>query len=156
MTAPLIERFDHLSIATWSIASVLPLVEVMGGSFRKGGLNAGGGFLWAQFALDGSGTLEVIQPCDPDDGDHFLVRFLTMRGEGVHHVTVKVSDIDLAIADARRRGFEVVGIDAGGGWKEAFIHPKSAHGVLVQLAEWTEAADAGGWTLDELIEGACS
>lgn len=155
MADSFIERFDHVSLAVWRIEAVLPLVELLGGSFVKGGLNEGGGFLWAQFSLRGAGTLEVIQPCDPEDSQHFLVRFLRDRGEGVHHVTVKVTDIHAAVATAEGRGYTVVGLDTSGDWKEAFVHPKSAHGVLVQLAQWTDGSTAGGWTLEQLTAGSC-
>jgi len=67
------------------------------------------------------------------------VRFLATNGEGIHHLTLKVTDIEEAITRASALELDVVGIDlSNDGWKEAFVHPKSASGVLVQLAEWTD------------------
>jgi len=57
----------------------------------------------------------------------------------MHHLTFKVSDIGRAVARARELGFTVVGFDdSEEDWKEAFVHPASAHGVLIQLAEFPD------------------
>jgi methylmalonyl-CoA/ethylmalonyl-CoA epimerase len=72
----------------------------------------------------------------PIAGDGFVQRFLDRRGEGVHHVTFKVPDILASIAHVRSTGVELINVSTDHpGWKEAFIHPKDAHGVLLQLAQ---------------------
>jgi len=82
------------------------------------------------------------------------VKFLASNGEGVHHVTFKVTDITAAIERARSLGLSVVGIDLeDASWKEAFIHPKSANGVLMQIAEWADMA-VSGRTLNDVLNGA--
>ncbi|NNC75949.1 MAG: VOC family protein [Acidimicrobiia bacterium] len=134
-----VERFDHVAIAVWDVGTMVTLVELLGGRFRDGGDVESAGFKWVQFHLPGAGKLEVLQPLDADDSDHFLVRFLEDRGEGLHHLTFKVTDLEAAVAEARSRGFEVVGVDTSGAWKEAFLHPASTRGVLIQLAEWDDA-----------------
>lgn len=150
----LIERFDHVSLAVNRVIDALPLVEMMGGSFRDGGIQPRSGFRWVQFDLPGSGKLEMIEPLDPADQEHFLVKFLASNGEGVHHVTFKVTDITAAIERARSLGLSVVGIDLeDASWKEAFIHPKSANGVLMQIAEWADMA-VSGRTLNDVLNGA--
>lgn len=133
-----VERFDHVAVALWDVATMLPSVELLGGRYRNGGDVHGAGFRWVQFHLPGAGKLELLQPLDVEDESNFLVRFLRTRGEGVHHLTFKVTDLPAAVAEARDRGLEVVGVDTSGSWKEAFIHPASNHGVLVQLAEWDD------------------
>jgi len=112
------------------------MVELMGARFREGGDEIG--FRWAQWHLPGSGKLEMIQPLDPDDGDNFLVRFLRERGPGLHHLTFRVHNLTDAVIHARDMGFDVTGVSPTGDWKEAFIHPKSSHGTLIQLAEWDD------------------
>jgi methylmalonyl-CoA/ethylmalonyl-CoA epimerase len=149
--ADLVERFDHVSIAVPDIAEALPLVEMLGGRFRSGGI-ARGGFRWAQWHLPGAGKLEVVAPVDTDDPSHFLVRFLARRGPGLHHVTFKVRDIHAAIQRAEEAGFEVVDVDTSDpGWKEAFLHPKSASGVLVQIAEWTDREGDPNVTIEDVL-----
>lgn len=147
-----VERFDHLSIAVSNIRGALPLVGMLGGKFRDGGDSQPGQFRWVQFDLPGTAKLELITPLDPTAADNFLVRFLDTNGEGAHHITLKVTDIKDAIRTAEGLGLKVVGVNLSNpNWREAFIHPKSANGVLVQLAEWPDGA-LSGKTLDEFLE----
>jgi len=147
-----VERFDHVSIAVWDIRAALPMVELMGGTFRQGGDVAG--FRWAQWTLPGPAKLELIQPLDPDDAGNFLVRFLRDRGPGLHHMTFRVLNLLEAVDQARAMGFTVTGVSPHGDWKEAFIHPRSSHGTLIQLAEWDDSKpDPGASTVLEDVIG---
>ena len=149
--AAVVDRFDHVSIAVWDIGAALPVVDLMGGRFLRGGDVTG--FRWAQWALPGSGKLEMIQPLDVGDEDNFLVRFLTERGPGLHHLTFRVNNLLEAVIHARDLGFDVTGVSPEGDWKEAFIHPKSSHGTLIQLAEWddTKPDPTATTVLEEVI-----
>jgi len=101
-------------------------------------LSHAGDFRWIQFDLPGQGRLEMISPI-VEDGENFLNRYLDEHGEGLHHLTFKVTDIGKAVARAKELGFTVVGFnDSDPDWKEAFVHPASAHGVLIQLAEFED------------------
>ncbi len=136
----IVERFDHFSVAVRDIDATGSLVALMGGTAHDSGLNSGGDFRWAQFLLTGS-KLELIAAVDPHDSDHFINVFIESRGEGLHHLTFKVASIKEATDRARALGFVVFGFDDSyPGWKEAFIHPKSAHGVLIQLAEFSDGS----------------
>jgi methylmalonyl-CoA/ethylmalonyl-CoA epimerase len=133
-----------VSVGVHSIVKAQATVALLSGRFRDGGDSLAGRFRWVQFDLPGPSKLEMIEPLDPDDSDNFLVRFLASSGEGIHHVTLKVTDIQLAVARAIELGMVVVGVNTGHeAWKEAFVHPRSANGVLVQLAEWTDGAPSG-------------
>ncbi len=133
-----IERFDHVSIAVRDIEIAQTLVDLLGGSHIGGGFSHAGDFEWIQFELPGQGRLEMISPV-VDDETNFLNRYLAEHGEGLHHLTFKVRNIDIAVARARELGFTVVGFDdTKADWKEAFVHPASAHGVLIQLAEFPD------------------
>jgi methylmalonyl-CoA/ethylmalonyl-CoA epimerase len=133
-----IERFDHVSIAVRDIEIAQTLVDLLGGSHIGGGFSHGGDFQWIQFDLPGEGRLEMISPVVEDE-NNFLNRYLAEHGEGLHHLTFKVQNIDAAVARARELGFTVVGFnDTNADWKEAFVHPASAHGVLIQLAEFPD------------------
>jgi methylmalonyl-CoA/ethylmalonyl-CoA epimerase len=113
-----------------------------------------GRFRWAQWSLP-SGKPEMIAPRDSSDDTSFLVRFLERRGEGFHHITLSVVEIEAALDRATRLGLDIVGLDLGyEPWKEAFVHPRSASGLLIQLAEWTDREASTGRTLhDDLDEG---
>lgn len=144
--ADLVEGFDHVALAVHEVADLHPLLELLGARPGDTGDDEQGGFRWVQFTVRG-GKLELLQPLDPDDTDNFLVRFLASRGEGVHHLTFKVTDLPGAVARARRLGFEVVAVGDAGPSKEAFLHPRSTHGVLIQLAQWEDRPsrhDIGG------------
>lgn len=133
-----IERFDHVSIAVHDIEITQALVDLLGGTHIGGGLSYGGDFRWIQFDLPGQGRLEMISPLVEDE-NNFLNRYLEEHGEGLHHLTFKVTDIHVAVERARELGFTVVGFDdSEEDWKEAFVHPASAHGVLIQLAEFPD------------------
>ncbi|GMQ98242.1 MAG: methylmalonyl-CoA epimerase [Acidimicrobiia bacterium] len=133
-----IEAFDHVSVAVKDIETSQPLISLIGGQRIAGGESRRGGFAWAQFSLPGGGKLELIEPVDADP-ENFLRRFINTRGEGLHHLTFKVHKLDEAVAAARRLGFTITGFDdSHPAWKEAFVHPRSAHGVLIQLAEFPE------------------
>jgi methylmalonyl-CoA/ethylmalonyl-CoA epimerase len=136
----LVERFDHLALAVNDVRRTLPLLGFLGATYRTGGHHRTQRFRWVQFDLAAGPKLELLQPLDPDDGDSFLVRFLAANGEGPHHVTFKVRDIVRTVAAVRELGYAIVGEDfSAPNWKEAFVHPKSSHGLLIQIAEWDDS-----------------
>ena len=123
--------FDHVAVAVRRIAEALPLFQaLLGGTPREGG--EGEGFTYRQLTFAG-GTIELLEP----RGDNsFLDRFLAGRGEGLHHITFKVRDLPGWAARLRAAGYRVVGERyENPEWRELFVHPKSGHGVLIQLAE---------------------
>ena len=137
--------FDHIALGVASIESVTPfLVGELGGEPLAGG--PGGGFRAYQWRFEGGGVIEVLEPMGPPGG--FMHRFLELRGPGIHHVTFKVPSLDAACDRARRAGYDIVGYDASDpGWKEAFLHPKQAQGIVVQLAE-SDPRTGGEWSPD--------
>lgn len=137
--------FDHIAVGVRDPARVTPLlVGDLGGEQVSAG--PGAGFLWYQWRFGGAGVLEVLEPDGPIDG--FLYRFLDSRGPGIHHVTFKVPDHAASVARATELGYDVVGLNLDdAGWKEAFLHPKQAQGVVVQLVE--SRPFEGEWSGDE-------
>ncbi len=133
-----VERFDHVSMAVVDLEAATPLLELLGAEYFDGGLSPKEDFRWAQYSLPGSGTLELIAAVGTDP-DHFINRFIRERGEGLHHLTFKVFDITSAVRRATELGFTVTGFDDSiEEWKEAFLHPRSTSGVLIQLAEFPD------------------
>lgn len=82
----------------------------------------------------GGSEIELIEPTTPDSS---LAKFLEKRGEGLHHICLEVDDIDVALAAMQEKGAPVIDkqprIAAEG--RAIFIHPKAAHGVLLELVE---------------------
>ena len=89
----------------------------------------------------GESTMEILQATRPDSP---VGRFLASHGgPGVHHITLEVDDLDAALSELERRGGRIAsrhsyppGVTFEGQiWREAFVHPKDAFGVLLHLAE---------------------
>jgi methylmalonyl-CoA/ethylmalonyl-CoA epimerase len=124
---------DHVAIGMPRMADAVGVLVGALGGLPDSGRSAGGVFGWGTWAFAGGGSIEVIEPLGEDG---FLHRFLAARGPGIHHVTFKVPRLDAVCARARARGYDIVGYDASDpDWKEAFLHPKQALGIVVQLAE---------------------
>ena len=104
-----------------------------GAEWASGG--PGPGFAPAQLRFGNGARVEVLMPHDVQAND-FLARFLDHSGPGPHHLTFKVPELDSALELVRASGFEPIGIDVSDPeWLEAFLHPKQATGVVVQLAQ---------------------
>lgn len=82
----------------------------------------------------GEGEIELVQPTDPESGTG---KFLRERGGGMHHLCLEVDDINAMLSKLKEKGVRLINeepLDMEGR-KLAFIHPKSASGVLVELYE---------------------
>jgi methylmalonyl-CoA/ethylmalonyl-CoA epimerase len=79
-----------------------------------------------------TGEIELIQPTAPDSG---VAKYLARKGEGLHHICLQVEDIEATTRQMTGQGMQVLGEVRTNkrGDKYIFIHPKSAHGVLIEL-----------------------
>ncbi|HKZ92867.1 MAG TPA: methylmalonyl-CoA epimerase [Candidatus Limnocylindrales bacterium] len=86
------------------------------------------------FLAVGETKVELVQPTDPSTG---VARFLESKGEGFHHVCFETPDVDAMLADLAGRGVELLDAQArrGAEGPVAFLHPRSCHGLLVELIE---------------------
>jgi len=123
--------FDQIAIGVPRMAGTAPfLAGVLGGVPDSG--YPSGPFTWGTYRFDGGGCIELIEPVGPSG---FVHRFLAERGPGIHHVTFKVPSLDAICARAEASGYDVVGRDdSDPEWREAFLHPKQALGIVVQFA----------------------
>lgn len=125
-------QFDHVAIAVPRLSDAQAvLVGELGGEPTFGA--QAGAFRFWHWRYEGGGRLEVLEPAGPNG---FLHRFLAERGPGIHHVTFTVPSLVEACDRARSHGYSIVGYDdSDPEWKEAFLHPKQALGIVVQFAE---------------------
>ena len=82
----------------------------------------------------GEGEVELVQPTEVNTG---LAKYLEKRGEGMHHLCIEVEDIVSMLKQLQEKGVSLINeepLDLPGR-RMAFIHPKSANGVLVELYE---------------------
>lgn len=87
------------------------------------------------FLPTGDSEIELVQPTTDDSG---LARYLEKRGPGMHHICLEVDDIDGMLAQLKEKGIQLINQEArvgSDGRRYAFIHPKSASGVMVELYE---------------------
>ena len=133
--APLVRgaQLDHVAVAVGDLAAAAALFrDVLGGGFIMGSEIEHQAFRFVQYRLPGGGKFELVTPT----AEGFVSRFLDRRGEGVHHVTLKVERIEEQIERLRAGGVHLTLVNLSNPhWKEAFIHPANAHGVLIQLAQ---------------------
>ena len=83
----------------------------------------------------GESHIELVQPIRADTG---IAKWLNKHGAGMHHLCVEVADIDAMLAQLAAKGIELINpqpITRDNGTRYAFIHPRSAFGVLVELYE---------------------
>lgn len=146
--------FDHAAVAARRIRDLLPIYhDLLGGSFLDGGDNPRVGYRAIQLQFGDNSRIELMEPLS---GSTFLDSFFATRGAGgLHHVTFKVDDIEAAVATARRQGLTLTGLYLDDPyWREVFIHPRAAHGTLVQIAQANGPYPMpAGVTLDVVLAG---
>ena len=125
---------DHLAIGTQTLTDGWDLFSgVLGGTWAYG--DDSPGYWWGQLEFAAGPKIELLTPTGGPDAA-FLERFLASRGAGPHHFNFLVTDIDAALARIRAFGLEPIGVNlANPYWKEAFLHPRSAHGIVIQIAQ---------------------
>jgi methylmalonyl-CoA/ethylmalonyl-CoA epimerase len=84
----------------------------------------------------GESEIELVQPTTEDSG---MAAYLEKRGEGMHHICIEVDDIEAKMQELKDAGVRLINEapQVLPGRKMAFIHPKAASGVLVELYEIT-------------------
>jgi methylmalonyl-CoA/ethylmalonyl-CoA epimerase len=125
---------DHLAVGTRDLSAGWELFTgVLGGTWAYGGDSPG--FWWGQLDYAAGPKIELLTPNGDPEVD-FLERFLAARGAGPHHFNFLVSDIEVTLDRIRAFGIEPVGVNlAYPEWKEAFLHPRDAHGIVIQVAQ---------------------
>jgi methylmalonyl-CoA/ethylmalonyl-CoA epimerase len=89
------------------------------------------------FLPAGEGEVELVKPTDENSG---VAKFLAKNGAGMHHLCFEVDDIEAVLADLKAKNIRLINeapLELEGR-KMAFIHPKSASGVLVELYQLTQ------------------
>ena len=130
-------ELHHVAVVVASIAEALPFYT------RTLGMRAGephdlpGQAVRAVFVESGSTRLELIEPTDASSG---VARFLAERGRAtLHHICYEVADLDGALRELEEQRVQVLDREprTGLAGRVAFLHPRSAGGVLVELLEPT-------------------
>jgi methylmalonyl-CoA/ethylmalonyl-CoA epimerase len=125
---------DHFAIATPALTDGWDLFGgVLGGTWAFG--DDSPGFWWGELEFAAGPKVELLTPTGGPDAA-FLERFLAAHGAGPHHLTFLVPDIGGTLARIQALGIEPVGVNlANPDWREAFLHPRAAHGIVIQIAQ---------------------
>lgn len=131
----MISRIDHVSLAVEDFAQAEKFFRsVLGAVPGSEGDDPGLKFFWKIFSLGDLSRLEIMKPTGKGS---FLEGFLAKRGGGVHHITLQTPSIARAKESLTQKGIPYFGYkEHGDYWKELFIHPRDAFGVLIQIAEF--------------------
>ncbi len=137
-----IGRIHHVAVIVRNLEDSLGLFRDKLGLGLESVMNMDYDHVTIGFLPVGDTKIELVQPTDDTTGSS---RFLESKGEGFHHVCFEVPDIQAALDALAASGLTLV--DAaprkGGEGPVAFIHPRSCHGVLVELIE---APGGPAWT----------
>ena len=129
-----IGRMDHIGIAVCSIDQARKFYEdKLGAKFVREFVHFSGDFKLGIFDLEGF-CIELLEPINPDG---FLAKFIEKKGEGIHHITLQTPTLAEQCDRLEENGVRIVekNLDQKSGGVDAFISPKSSHGVLIQLGE---------------------
>jgi methylmalonyl-CoA/ethylmalonyl-CoA epimerase len=130
-----ISRIDHIGIAAKGLADRLPFWSEVLGLTVEGVETVDSEQVKVAFLPVDRSRIELLEPTG--DGSA-IASHIAKRGEGLHHLTFEVTDLDGMLERMRRHQIRIVGDGArvgAGGQRVAFVHPKSTGGVLVELVE---------------------
>ena len=91
------------------------------------------------FLSVGDSNLELLEPTGPDST---VAKFIEKRGEGIHHICLRVDDIEASLAELKEKGFRLINespVPGAHGCRVAFLHPAAGNGVLIELSERAES-----------------
>jgi methylmalonyl-CoA/ethylmalonyl-CoA epimerase len=128
-------KIDHIGIAVKSLAAALKVYE------EAVGLKVSGydqvddqGVRVAMLGI-GESRIELLEPTGPESP---IEKFMSKRGEGIHHIAIAVEDIEATLERLKAAGMRLIDTVPRLGahnTRIAFIHPSSTHGVLLELVQ---------------------
>jgi LAO/AO transport system kinase len=134
---PVRTTLDHVGIAVSNVAEALAFYRDALGLEIEAPEEIVSQRVRAHFIPAGDARLELLEATADDSP---IARYVTKRGPGLHHITLRVGDIRTALARLKARGVRLIDEsprEGAHGSLVAFIHPGSAHGVLVELKQQT-------------------
>jgi methylmalonyl-CoA/ethylmalonyl-CoA epimerase len=129
---------DHVGIAVKDLAAALAFYRDALGLDVEPPENVASQAVRAHFVHVGDSKLELLEATAEDSP---IAKYIDKRGPGLHHITLRVDDLDAAIARLKARGLRLIDEvprEGAEGSRIAFVHPSSAHGVLVELKQYDD------------------
>ena len=131
-------KIDHLGIAVHSIEEAKKLFQDTLGLKFEGSETVAEQKVTTAFFPVGDSEVELLESTAPDGP---IAKYLEKRGEGIQHIAFRVENIEEALAELKEKGIRLIDEKprlGAGGAKIAFLHPKSTHGVLIEISEREE------------------
>ncbi len=138
------KRIAHIGVAVKDIAASSGLFEKLFGKKADHVESVGDQMVETAMFQIGETAIELVAPSGPDST---IARFIEKRGEGIHHLSFVVDDIEAELKRLKAQGFQLIdekprlGAD---GYYVAFLHPKSTNGVLIEISQKPARRRSGG------------
>ncbi len=134
----MVVKIDHIAIAVQNLEEALRVYKDVLGLELKGEEEVPEQGVRVAFLPVGDTRLELLEPLSPESP---VAKFLEKRGEGIHHICLEVEDLEKTLAELASKGIKLIDEKprlGAHGRKMAFVHPKSLHGVLLELYQKEE------------------
>jgi methylmalonyl-CoA epimerase len=125
---------DHIGVAVKSLAAAKSIYEKLGVAVSPEEVVDAEQVRVVMVPLGGS-RIELLEPVSENS---VIAKFINKRGEGLHHVSLRVPSLEAAVERLRKEGIRLVTDEikvGAGGHRYVFVHPSSAGGVLIELVE---------------------
>lgn len=132
---PTIKKINHIALLVEDLEGPLEFWRDALGIELSHVQDVPGELAQIAFLPVGGSEIELVRPTTADSG---LAKYLEKRGPGMHHVCLEVDNIAAMLAQLKSKGVQLINEEpkeGADGRKYAFIHPKSAYGVMVELYE---------------------
>jgi methylmalonyl-CoA/ethylmalonyl-CoA epimerase len=128
-------KIEHIGIAVSDIDQANELYhKLLGtGPYKSEEVESQG--VITSFFRNGPNKIELVAPTSPDS---LIAKYLDKKGEGLHHIAFDVADIRQEMARLKQEGFKLLSEEPQSGADNkliCFVHPKSTHGVLIELCQ---------------------
>jgi len=149
-----LRQIDHFAIAVRDLEAAYRLFgATFGGTFMTGGDDAERDIRTVQLNVPPGIRIELMQPLSTDS---YLAHFIERHGEGFHHMTFFVEQLEPAIKSLVEEGYELVDTKLDRvGWRETYLRPASGFGTLIQVVETTTdwGQPTSAFDLDDVFAG---
>jgi methylmalonyl-CoA epimerase len=128
---------DHIGVAVQSLAAAKGIYEKLGVALSREEVVEAEQVRVVMVPL-GESRIELLEPISDDS---VIAKFIAKRGEGLHHVSLRVPSLEAAVAKLKKDGIRLVSEEikvGAGGHRYVFVHPSAAGGVLLELVEGTD------------------
>lgn len=131
----MVKKVDHIGIAVSNLDDALEFYEKVLGMSLQGIEIVEEQKVKVAFLPIGDTEIELLESTDKEGP---IAKFIAKKGEGIQHIAYRVDDIEEALEEMRQKGIRLIDEKpryGAGGAKIAFLHPKSTHGVLIELCQ---------------------